>query len=161
MTLVIIIAILIGSLFLLAYLTKRRFGLLGLALCAGSLLSASWASTLTPLLQQRGFHIISPPLASIVAALLIVIPPVLLLFSGPKNKKPLPRLLAAGLFAFFAFVLLLEPLGGSLLVAGFSQSIYDQITGMNNSLIAVCILIALLDLLLTHPPKKRKNQVAH
>ncbi|HXH27303.1 MAG TPA: hypothetical protein VNG90_05400 [Candidatus Acidoferrum sp.] len=149
------------SLFLLAYLTKRRFGMLGLALCAGSLLSSSWAATLTPLLQQQGFHLISPPLESVVAALLIVTPPVLLLFNGPKNKKPLPRLLAAGLFAFFAFVLLLGPLGGSLLLGGLNQTFYDQITGMNSTLVAVCILIALFDLLLTHPSKKHKGPATH
>lgn len=161
MQLMIGVIIILVSLFALAYATKRRFGLLGLALCAGVVLSRTWTASLTPFLQQQGFHSISPPLNSVVATLLLVLPAVLCMTTGPIYSKPWGRLIGAFLFTAFAFVLLLEPLGTTLLLEGFNSEWYNSISTYSATFIVICTLLALADILLMRLPKKRKGRSEH
>ena len=55
MNVVIVVSIILVALFALAFFTKRRFGVLGLALAAGAMLSELWAAELTPFVQKAGF----------------------------------------------------------------------------------------------------------
>src|SRR5688572_734271 len=98
---------LLASLFFLSFLTKRRFGVLGLALAAGSVVSVNWTSTLTPLLEQQGLQVVSPPLVNVVAASLVLLPPLLLLFSGPTYNGLWLRIIGAAAFALLAFAFLM------------------------------------------------------
>ena len=112
-------------LFGLAYLTKRRFGVLGLALAAGSMLSGLWAETLTPIVAGAGIQVDVPPLITIVSVALVLLPAVLLLFSGPSYHERCLRLGGAALFALLAFALLIEPLGSALVLQDQGKVIYD------------------------------------
>lgn len=161
MNALIVIAILLLGLFALAYFTKRRFGVLGLALCAGSLLSASWAATLTPLIAEQGIVLIAPPLSAVVAAALVLLPPVLLFFSGPTYSKQLGRIGGAAMFAVLALVFLLKPLGVSLLLDETSMRIINTLNDNSNLIIVIGIAIALADILVTRTPKGHKAKPEH
>ncbi len=150
----IVFIILLAALFALAYFTKRRFGVLGLALCAGSLLSNSWSSTLTPWLQQQGVTLIVPPLSAVVSVILILAPAVLLLFSGPAYEKTLPRIGGAIIFALLAFVLMLNPLGLALVFDDLSLQIYSFLSLYSSYLIVIGVALALADILITRTPKR-------
>ena len=50
MNVALVFAVILIALFGLAFLTKRRFGVLGLALAAGAMLSSLWAESLTPVI---------------------------------------------------------------------------------------------------------------
>ena len=101
---IILLIILVVGLFLLSFLTKRRFGVLGLALCAGMLLSTSWTNVLTPIVAEQGITLLSPPLQSVVAATLILLPPIVLLFSGPTYNKMAGRIVGSIAFTLLALV---------------------------------------------------------
>lgn len=148
MSVAIIFVIVWSILFAVVFFTKRRFGLLGLALAAGSILSGLWSQDLTPLIRQMGLEIISPPLSSIVAAVLVLLPAVVLLFISPTNKKMIHRAIDAVAFAFVALAFLLPVLGDALILEEQGLEIYSFLTEYRNWIITTGIGYALVDLLL-------------
>lgn len=156
MNIVIIILIVIALLFLTAYFTKRRFGVLGLALCAGSLLSAMWAADLTPFIREyAGVQLIAPPLANVVSVCLVLLPAVLLLFSGPSYHTFWQRALGAAAFALLATSLVLQSLGAGLMLDPTGKQVYDFLLENRNIIITAAIAYALFDLLMLKTPKKK------
>lgn len=149
----IVFIVLLGTLFALAFFTKRRFGVLGLALCAGALLSGSWTASLTPFIEQQGVTLLAPPLSAVVAIILTLLPAALLLFSGPAYTKLPSRLVGAGMFALLAFVFLLSPLGTALVFDSTSLQIYNTLVAWSNPIVVAGIAAAITDLLFTRAPK--------
>lgn len=156
MSLVVILLVIIAVLFVVTYITRRRFGVLGLALCAGYLLSNMWTGQVTPWIQGAGFDMFVPPLSSVVAAALVLLPAVLLLFSGPANHGKWKRLIAAAAFALLAAAFLLGPLGSSLSLDGNGAKIYHFLVDNKSIIITVAIAYALYDVLTTTTPLKKK-----
>jgi hypothetical protein len=134
-------------LFGLAYFTKRRFGVLGLALAAGAMLSGLWAQQLTPLVKSTGFDISVPPLATVVAVVLVLLPAVLLLASGPSYHNKVEQIIGATLFATLAVALLIEPLGSGLVLQGDSKQVYDWFYENRVYIVTIGLTAALVDLL--------------
>jgi len=81
MNVAIVFVVVLLLLFGLAYFTKRRFGVLGLALAAGSMLSELWAAQLTPLVADAGLVVQNPPLITIVSVVLVRLTALLVLCS--------------------------------------------------------------------------------
>lgn len=156
MNLVIILLVVVGTLFATAYFTRRRFGVLGLALCAGFLLSMMWTADVTPLVRQAGIVLLTPPLSSVVAATLILLPALFLLFSGPTYHKRWPRLFGAAAFALLATSFLLTPLGSGVNFDDTGKQIYTLLMDNRNLIITAGITYALFDLLTYKPPKPKK-----
>lgn len=157
MTALVFFLLLIGSLFALSYVTKRRFGVLGLSLAAGSLLSINWAGTLTPFIQQQGVELAAPPLDTVVRASLVLLPPLLLFFSGPAYQSGWPRFFGAVGFSVLAFAFLLQPLGDAIQLDGGGLTLYSFFQDYQ-SLIIVCGLIgAIVDVLLTRKNSSKKS----
>lgn len=158
MNVAIIYGVVLILLFLLAYFTKRRFGVLGLALAAGAMLSELWAEKLTPLVESTGIQISAPPLATIVAVSLVVLPALLLLASGPTYHKKSERLVGALFFALLAVALLIEPLGSGLVLEGDGQMVYTLLYENRVYIVTAGLVIALIDLLFAKtPPGKGKH----
>ncbi len=134
-------------LFALAYITKRRFGVLGLALAAGAMLSSLWAQQLTPIVKRTGFDIAMPPLATVVAVVLVLLPAILLLTSGPAYHKKSEQIIGALLFAMLAVALLIEPLGSGLVLQGDSKQVYDWFFENRVYIVTIGLVAALVDLL--------------
>lgn len=153
MTSIVIFALIIAALFAVAFFTKRRFGVLGLALAAGAMLSTLWVGDLTPIIAQAGFVLIKPPLESVVASLLTLVPAILLLASGPTYPKMFQRVVGALLFAVFATVLLLEPLGSALIIEGTGKDVYDFLVTNRVMIVTACLILAITDILFTKTPK--------
>jgi hypothetical protein len=153
MTFVVIFLLLIIVLFAIAFFTKRRFGVLGLALAAGAMLSTLWVGDLTPIIAQAGFVLIRPPLESVVASLLTLLPAILLLASGPTYHKSSQRVLGALLFAILATVLLLEPLGSALIIEGPGEEVYNFLVANRVVIITVGLIVAVADILFAKTPK--------
>ncbi|HEX7484477.1 MAG TPA: hypothetical protein VF281_05005 [Candidatus Saccharimonadales bacterium] len=153
MTFVTIFLLLVAGLFALAFFTKRRFGVLGLALATGAMVSSLWVADLTPVVAQAGLVLIKPPLESVVAATLTLAPALLLLLSGPSYRTTWQRTAGALLFAVLAAVLLLEPLGSALIINGPGEQLYNFFVANHVIIITVCVALAVMDLLLTKTPK--------
>lgn len=155
MDMAMLLIIIIVLLFVTAYFTKRRFGVLGLALCAGSLLSVMWTADVTPLIQNAGIRLLTPPLATVVAVGLVLLPAVLLLFSGPSYHKLWQRVVGAAAFALLATSLLLVPLGTGLVLDDTTQEYYNFLVQNRNVIITATIAYALLDIVTLKTPKHK------
>jgi len=153
----VIFLILIAALFLTAFFTKRRFGVLGLALAAGAMLSTMWVGELTPLIVNAGIVLVKPPLESVVAAGLILLPAVLLLSSGPTYKNMVQRVIGSSLFAVLSISLLLTPLGAALVLDHVSQPVYDFFVQWRDVIVTAALVLAVGDLLITKTPKHSKE----
>lgn len=153
MSFVVIFVSIMVVLFALAFVTKRRFGVLGLALVAGAMLSNLWADTLTPLVAHTGVTLTMPPLAAVVAAGLIVLPAILLLMSGPTYHKMPHRIVGSLAFALLGVTLLLDPLGSALVIDGIGRSVYDSLVQYHVAIITAAMIAALLDIITTKTPK--------
>jgi hypothetical protein len=144
----IVVGVIFGALFLTAYVTGRRLGILGLALAAGSVVASFWVGEVTPLVAQAGVEIIRPPLSTLVAVALILLPPVLLFFNGPSVKQRLLRLVGAVLFAMLAVAFLLEPLDAALLLDSTSKPIHELLVHYRPFVITGGLTLSVLDLML-------------
>lgn len=147
----------IAALFVAAFFTRRRFGVLGLALAAGAMLSTMWVGDLTPLIVNAGIVLVKPPLESVVAAALILLPAVLLLSSGPTYRNMVQRIIGSALFAILAIALLLTPLGAALVLDHVSQPVYDFFMQWRTAIITAALVLAIGDLLVTKTPKHSKE----
>jgi len=158
MNVALVFTVVLGVLFALAFLTKRRFGVLGLALAAGAMLSNLWAETLTPVIEDAGVIVNIPPLATLVAVALVLLPSVILLFSGPSYHSLLMRVVGAFSYAALALALLLEPLGSALVLQGSSATVYQFFVDNRVYILTAGLIFALLDILSTRTGKHHKSR---
>jgi hypothetical protein len=157
MNVAIVFVIVLLILFGLAFFTKRRFGVLGLALAAGSMLSELWATQLTPVVRSAGLVVQNPPLITLVSVALVLLPALVLLFSGPSYHDTPKRVIGAFLFAALAFALLIEPLGSALVLQDQGRTIYEFFDSNRVYIVTAGLIIALLDLLSVHTGRASKH----
>lgn len=148
-------------LFGLAFMTRRRFGVLGLALAAGSLLSSLWATSLVTMIESMNNNLSGIAVAGYVAAALVLLPAVLLLFSGPAYRGAHSRLTGALLFAVFALILVSAPLGSALVLDDMGRTIYDALQHYQTYIITVGVALAILDLLAVHATGGHSTKSKH
>ena len=147
MTLVIIVAIAL-ALFGLAFVTKRRFGVLGLGLAGGAVLSQSWGREIGQIFENQQLPV--EPLSYFVAATVapINIPPLLRLIAGPKYTDKKYALIGSICFALLGTLLLIGPLTMDLPpLSGEMKTSLDFIAQWENLLIACGIALAIVDML--------------
>jgi hypothetical protein len=137
-------------LFIAAFITRRRFGLLGLALAAGSLLNGIWGYEAG--LVAGVFNAPTTPVANAaISCIVILLPAVLLLFHGDKYKSLIGRVIGALLFTLLAMAFLIEPLSHALILQGFGSDVYSWLANNSMSVIGVGLILAIIDLFLTRP----------
>lgn len=157
MTALIVTLVLFAALFLFAFVTKRRFGVLGLALSAGALLSLHWTASLTPFLEAQGITLTRPALGEIVQIALILVPPIILLFSGPTYSKMAPRVFGALAFASLALIYTSDILANMLVLDQSSGSVYAFLHENKSTLIVAGILASVVDVLFTRKPRANRD----
>lgn len=158
MNLAIVFAVILVGLFIVAFATKRRFGVLGLALAAGAMLSDLWAAKLTPMFESAGVVVEQPPLQTVVAVVLVLLPAILLLFSGPSYTDTRMRIVSALCFAALATALLINPIGNSIILVGQSRDVYDFFIDNRVYVVTIGLVVALLDVLTTRTHRHYKKR---
>jgi len=153
MSALLVVGALAAALFFAVFLSKRRFGVLGLSLAAGSLLSEYWVGDLTPWVAENGITVDRPPLESIVAVVLTLLPSLFLLISGPSYKNKIQRIVGAAAYALLAVALLLSPLHDALIFKGASIDAYELLVLYQVPIISVCLILAVFDLMAVRSPK--------
>jgi len=149
----IVIGVLLASLFALAFITGKRFGILGLGLAAGTLLASQTLLPLETIFQlfQEFLGGISP--AQATAILLLLAPSIILMFSGgSRYHSSKMKLLGALLYTVMA--------GFAILPFVMSQmEIPDEIKNVvmtaHTSALAIGVVIAVVDCFITRHHKKR------
>ena len=157
MSFLVVMGLFTAGLFAAAYFTKRRLGLLGLALAAGATLSSLWVGTLTPLVAQSGVLLVRPPLSSVLAVSLTLLPAVLLLFSGPTYKNHLHKIIGSSVFALLAIAFMLEPLMAGLVIDDSAKPIAAALQQYQQTAISIGLILAVIDLIITKAPKPPKE----
>lgn len=147
-------------LFVASFIHKRRFGLLGLTLAAGSLLSGIWGYNAG--LVASAFGVPSGPSATaIILSIIILLPAGVLLFHGYTYSTLIGRVIGASLFTLLALAFLVEPLGHILMPQGLGADVYNGLVNNRTVIIGAGLTIAVIDLFLTKPAhlsdKRRKR----
>jgi hypothetical protein len=138
-------------LFVAAFITRRRFGLLGLALAAGSILSTIWSFDAGLVVGAVG---IVPPgqlTTAVTLSLIVLLPAIVLLFHGYTYKSLIGRIVGAILFTLLALAFLVQPLGVALPLDGIGTNIYEQLVKYKEVIISIGMVLAVLDLFFTKP----------
>lgn len=157
MSFVIIITVFAVVLFASAYFSKRRFGVLGLGLAAGAVLSELWATSFMETLRDSGIIVIQPPLLSITTGLLILAPALALLFSGSKYTNTVQQAIGSVAFAVLGVTLLLKSFEMALVIDGSGKQLFDVMMQYKVLLITGGVVYAVVDLFLVRKPKPVKD----
>lgn len=138
------------ALFALAFLSRRRFGVLGLALTAGALLASQMTKDLSKLIAAHQIPV--EPLSAISAAsiFLTLLPALVLLLSGPSYKKRKQAITGAIAFTIMAMLLILGPLTSSLPPDQLMEPFLHWVATFNSIILAVAIGAAVTDAWMIH-----------
>jgi hypothetical protein len=136
-------------LFALSFFSKRRFGILGLALVAGATLSTIWGDTADLVVSATGLIQNSQLTTAIALSVVTLLPAIVLLFHGYKYKDVFSRIVGSLFFTILALILLLEPVAHTLPLEGATAYWYDQAIGYKDLIISAGIVLAVLDLFFT------------
>lgn len=134
-----------------SFLSKRRFGLLGLALTAGATLSTIWSDYASMVISTTGLVPVGPLTNAIALSLVVLLPAIVLLFHGYTYKGIFSRIVGSLLFTILAIAFLLEPIGYALPLEGISADLYNQALYYKNAIISVGVVLAVVDLFFTKP----------
>jgi hypothetical protein len=156
-----VFSVLVALLFGGAYLTKRRFGVLGLALAGGSLLAELWGVAGGLLFAAEDIHIgvLSPENLALVVVTLL--PALLLLLHGPSYHGPLQRLGASLLFTLLALALVIHPIQPLLAGSGAGMAIYSHIMQSRELIISAGLVAAFVDIFFTKASAHSKSGPKH
>jgi hypothetical protein len=161
MNVVIIFAGLAIVLFTAAFVTRRRFGLLGLALAAGSILSSLWGFDAGLVVSSMGIFPSGSLTNAVTLSLIVLLPSILLLLHGHTYKDLISRAIGSLMFALLALAFLVQPLGGVLPLDGIGMNVYAWLVHYKAVIISVGLILAVVDLFFTKPAtplRERKSK---
>lgn len=143
----VIIAFVVLVLFVFAYVTKRRFGVLGLALAAGYVLSKLWETNIADYVASSGieFDAVSP--VTLVTLIVILLPSIVLLFGGPTYKSKRGRLIGSLLYAVLAVVFSLDALQYTLVLIGPGKEVFDLLVQYQQVILTAALAGAIVDIM--------------
>lgn len=145
------------ALFVSAYIARRRFGLLGLALATGSLLSVIWAFDAGMVASIFGIQP-SELSAAIISVIIILLPAFVLLFHGYTYRTIIGRVIGASLFTLLAMAFLVEPLNTIMSPSGAGADIYKWLVNNESLVIGSGLIAAVADIFLTKPVGASKKR---
>ena len=145
-------------LFTLAFVSKRRFGLLGLALTAGATLSTMWSYDAGLVISSTGLVPDGPMTNAVALSLVVLLPAIVLLFHGYKYKDVFSRIIGSLFFTVLALAFLVEPIGFALPLEGTSAYLYNQALSYKDIVISVGVILAVVDLFFTKPAHKAEKE---
>lgn len=156
----VILGLLIVVIFVAAFVARRRFGLLGLALASGSLLSGIWGYDAGLIAGAIGIQS-SPLSTAVILSIIVLLPAFLLLFHGYTYKTIIGRLVGAGLFTVLAIAFLIEPVGHILVLQGQALTIYNYFISYKDLIIGAGLIVAVVDIFLTKPVQFAEKRHEH
>lgn len=143
------LAILVVSALLLfggSYFSKRRFGLLGMALAAGYVLSLLWHETVEFMVRASGLVPAGVVSHFVATVILILLPVLFLFFHGVSYKTATGRVVGSLLFTLLALGFLVEPMTAALVVEGSSVGVFQWLSGNAELIMGVGVMAAVLDM---------------
>jgi len=151
MTPIIVFSALVIALFAGSFISKRRFGLLGLALTAGATLSTIWSYDAGLVVSSTGVLPDGVITQAVTQSLVVLLPAILLLFHGYAYKNMASRIIGSLMFAILALAFLVEPIGYALPLDGLGGVVYSNINQYKDVIISVGVICAIIDIFFTKP----------
>jgi len=151
MTPIIVLTSIAVVLFAGAFISRRHFGLLGLALTAGATLSTIWSYDAGLVVSSTGIFPEGVITQAVTQSLVVLLPAILLLFHGYSYKGIVGRIIGALLFTILALAFLVEPLSYALPLDGIGGVVYSHIRQYKDVIISVGVILAIVDLFFTKP----------
>ncbi len=161
MNVALVFGVLAVTLFVSAFITRRRFGLLGLALASGSILSGIWGYDAGLVVSAVGIVPSGPLTTAATLAAIVLLPAVLLLFHGYTYKTTVGRIFGALLFSLLALAFLVEPLGHALILQGAGADVYTKLVANREVIIGIGLVLAVIDLFFTKPAHLAEKKSKH
>lgn len=134
-----------------AFISKRRFGLLGLALTAGATLSTIWTYDAGLVVSSLGLLPEGVITQAVTQSLVVLLPALLLLFHGYSYKKLVSRIIGSLLFTALAIAFLIEPIGYALPLDGAGVAVYNALKDNKEIIISIGVILSVVDLFFTKP----------
>ncbi len=160
MSVVVILAAIALVLFAVSFVSRRRFGLLGLALAAGSILSSLWGNDASFVVGASGLPS-SPLVTAATLSVLVLLPSILLLFHGYTYKNIAGRVIGSLMFTLLAMAFLVQPLGYALTLQGFGANTYTLLVQNKDTIIGFGMIFAVVDLFFTKPAHLAEKKSRH
>lgn len=160
MTVVIILLLLVLALFAGAFLSRRRFGVLGLGLAAGAIISPIWGDTASFVVSATGLVTEGPLVNAIALSVLILVPAVLFMFHGYTYRHIPGRVVGSLLFTLLAVAFLAGPIGAAFTLTGPVGNVYQWIVSHHELIVSVGVALAVADFLVSktaHKSEKKKH----
>lgn len=158
MPVIVILLVLVVALFVGAFLSKRRFGVLGLGLTAGAIVSPIWGDNAGYVVSSTGLVAEGPLVSAIALSALILIPAVLFMFHGYKYKHVLGRIIGSVLFTLLAIAFLIGPIGSALTLTGPVGDAYQWFVANHELIVSVGVACAVADFLLSKTIHKSEKK---
>lgn len=149
------------GLFVVSFVSKRRFGLLGLGLSAGAILSPLWSDTAGLLISATGLVPEGPATTGLSIALVMLVPSIVLLFQGYKYKSIFGRIVGSLLYVVLAFAFLSPAIGSTFTLDGPFVQAQSWLASHKDMIIGVGIGVAVLDILVSRPAHKEDKKHHH
>ncbi|NCO10708.1 hypothetical protein GW930_02270 [Candidatus Saccharibacteria bacterium] len=146
------------ALFLGAYWSKRRFGLLGLALTAGATVSTIWSYNAGLVIASTGLIPDATIANAVTLSIIVLLPAAVLLFHGYRYKTAIGRAIGSFLFTVLALAFLIEPISYALPFDGVGADIYALFMEYREAIISVGVVVAVADLFFTKPVALRDRK---
>lgn len=134
-----------------AFISKRRFGLLGLALTAGATISTIWSYDAGLVVSSIGILPEGVITQAVTQSLVVLLPAILLLFHGYAYKNIFSRVIGSLMFTILALAFLVDPIGFALPLEGTGATAYNTIKQYKDVIISVGVILAVIDLFFTKP----------
>ena len=158
---IIIMFVITFVLFVFAFISKRRLGVIGLSLAAGLVLSEVWAYELS--LIAGIFRLGSDAAGmAIIKSLVIILPSLILMIHGGKYKTAFGRITGALLYTILALAFLIEPMRSVLSIDGSMADAYMRFVNQKDLVIGAGLILATLDVfMIKHAPKDKEKKGRH
>lgn len=154
MTLVIVI-IIAALLYFMAYSARRRFGVLGLGLAAGTVLVRAVGGDVSAYIAGNRVPVAPLTYETTAIVALTLLPALLLLAGGPTYIKKKQARMGALLFAILATLLILGPLTVELPTNDvYVRQFLEATAKWQGYITAIGVAVAVMDVLMYKPPKE-------
>jgi hypothetical protein len=158
MTVIIILIAIVLGLFAGAFLSKRRYGVLGLGLAAGAVISPIWGDTAGFLVSTTGLVTEGPLVKAIALSAIILIPAVLFMFHGYTYKHVVGRVIGSLLFTLLAAGFLIGPIGSALTLTGPAGNVYQWVISNHELIVSIGVSLAVADFLIAKTAHKTEKK---
>ncbi len=157
MEVLLLIGLIVVILFVVAFVTKRRFGVLGLALAAGYVLSQLWEHYIPHVVQFFGLDMVIVSPVTLVTIVIILLPSVALFFGGPVCRTTRGRLIGSLLYAVLAVIFCMGALEHTMVLSGSGKIAFDAVVDFRPYILTLALMVSIVDVMHAHTIGAKKH----